>query len=75
MRTQMRARVNLVPIAFVKLVGIALLLPAWRNPDGVRARRKFPVAGHPLIAIIAPGPVAGEPDVARGRLGEYDLLL
>jgi hypothetical protein len=58
------------PIAFMK--GIDAVVPApisWR-PQQLRFRRQRPRARYPVVArIVIPGPIAGRPDVARGRDG------
>jgi hypothetical protein len=64
-----------IPITFGILIAIALLLPGRRNPRGIRVRRQFPMACHPLIVIVAPCPVACDPHVAGRRLGQHDLRL
>jgi hypothetical protein len=64
-----------IPIPLVKPPRRTLGLPAWRNPDGTRAGRHFPMSRQPLILIVAPGPVAGNPDVIGRRPGCRHLLL
>jgi len=63
------------PIAFGKLVGVALLLPARCDPNGTRVRRQFPMARHPLIPIVAPCPIACDPHIVGRRLSQHDLRL
>ena|SRR6478609_6364621 len=53
-----------VPVTFVEAVGRAVLLPARGYPAGGGARRQLPMARHPLVALVAPGPVASDPHVA-----------
>ena len=33
------------------------------------------MAGHPLIAVVAPSPIAGDPNVLGRGLGQHDFLL
>jgi hypothetical protein len=63
------------PITFVKSISTIFSLPPRRSPLCIRRRWNFPVAGHPLIAIIAPSPIAGNPQVLGGRTGENNFRL
>lgn len=80
MRATNRARfqtdsVRLVPVALKKAVGTVLGFPAGRVPFGGGEGRDFPVAGHPLVAAVAPCPVAGDPSLVGGWAGEDGLGL
>lgn len=64
-----------VPIAFEKAPHACFLLPAGRNPVRAHARWECPVTRHPLILVIAPGPVSSNPDMIRRGARRRHLLL
>jgi hypothetical protein len=56
------------PIAFMKGIDAVVPTPISWRPQQLRFRRQGPCARYPVIArIVIPGPIAGRPDVARGR--------
>src|SRR5471032_472905 len=66
---------NLVPVALVvPVAATALRLIMRGNPDGIRVRRKLPMARHPLVAAVAPRPVAGDPLVVGAGRNNDNLL-
>src|SRR5439155_13492704 len=55
------------PVALVKNVAAATVAPIARSPEQSDARRSDPDAGDPVVTEISPGPVARNPNIARGR--------
>jgi len=51
------------PIAAVEHIVISVVAPVRRGPESAIVRRWAPLAGNPVIARIAPSPVAGRPEV------------
>jgi len=59
------------PIAVVEAVVAAVVAPVGRCPKRAVVRGWAPCAGNPVVAAVAPAPVAGGPDVVglgSGRL-------
>jgi len=59
------------PISAVEAIVHAAPAPVRRSPEGAIIWRRNPFAGNPVIAVIAPAPVAGGPEivgVGSGRL-------
>ena len=53
---------GLSPVAFDKHPTTTAVYPAMRYPNGMRAGRAIPAAGHPDIAGTVPAMVTGDPD-------------
>ena len=52
------------PIATVKPVMVMPVAPVARRPQGTLVRSLHPRAGHPVVARLTIGPVAGRPQIA-----------
>src|SRR5262249_47549103 len=61
------------PVAGVPYIGTADPTPVARGPQQARLGSEHPRSRHPVIAIIAPGPVAWRPDVVRARRGRLHV--
>jgi len=64
-----------VPIAFGEPIAVALLFAARGDPHGTRVWRQLPIAGHPLIALVAPSPIARHPDIVGSGLSQHYFRL
>ena len=53
----------LAPVARVKPVDVIRVAPVAGRPQCALVRSLNPCAGHPVIAVRRPGPVAGGPDI------------
>lgn len=53
----------LAPVAWVKSVYVIPEAPVARGPECALVGSLNPSAGHPVIAVRRPGPVAGRPDI------------
>ncbi len=61
----------LAPITRVKPIGVIPVAPVAWGPESALVRSLHPRAGHPVIAVLTPGPVSGRPEIAvagSGRL-------
>ena len=59
------------PVAAVEHIVAAVVSPVRRGPERAVIRRWAPDAGDPVVAVVAPGPIAGSPKivgVGGGRL-------
>jgi hypothetical protein len=64
-----------VPVTFEETPGAALGLPTRRYPHGTYPRRHFPVTCHPLVLVVLPGPITGDPDMVARRTWRRHFLL
>ena len=53
----------LTPVAWVKPVEVIPVAPVARGPECALVGSLNPCAGHPVIAVRRPGPIAGRPDI------------
>jgi hypothetical protein len=59
------------PVATVKPIAVIVVAPVAGRPQRALVGSLHPSAGNPVITALAPGPVAGRPQIAvagRGRL-------
>jgi hypothetical protein len=54
---------RLAPVAFDHYITVMTVLPARRNPYGMRTRWRFPAALLPGIGVAIPTVVSPDPDV------------
>jgi hypothetical protein len=53
----------LAPVARIKPVMVMPVAPVSGRPESALVRSLNPSAGHPVIAVCTPGPVAGRPEI------------
>src|SRR5450755_4002329 len=56
----------LAPVAFMERIGIAAPAPIAGRPKEANLWRLYPVATHPVIAVVAISPITGGPEIAVG---------
>ena len=54
-------------MTFVEPEVAGLGFRAWIDPNSAAERWHFPMAGHPSVAVVLPGPIPGDPNVLGGR--------
>jgi hypothetical protein len=62
------------PVTAVEAIVDAAPAPVGRRPERAIVRRRNPFAGDPIVAIIAPGPVAGSPEIVGVRVGRLVVI-
>ena len=61
------------PIARVPEIETVAPAPVSRRPEEPHRRRQLPGSGHPVVLVVVPRPVPGDPDVAGRRTGRLHV--